>query len=596
MKSIKIIDHRAGDGRRRALYECLGLCQIYANKVQEGRGVLFALIKAEQLERLLNEESKEKLKQYGFEAVTPIEYEAMRSVVARELDGEIKNYSKDEIIEHLERQNSWAKIDNVYVFDTSSNMMKIKFKSSSMAIKADKDGMIIVNQDIPASKIEKELFIRLDPCRNCLNYDHDTRSCTEEKRELCVRCGEEGHKINNCKADKPKCKSCDGEHNALAAKCPVRKSLIKDKRRDIRAKTRSRSRSQAKQTWQQEGETKTSSKTGSRSYAQVTGVGAGESEIKMGKIPDTSRMTTVILTAIIYAHYVETMTPGSFQETVDGIFEDNGLPKVKLPEKRPDIDINIKKLAQQMSPGSDDEEEEPPTPFNSYISPNEDNGEEGNAAMETENMGTKRGRQESPTEVTSQTKKTKEAERDKENKKQREEAERRKTEEMMKQKEEKKKAQQSGEIKLVPLERREIKPDHGVRPRQTQLSQQQQRQKQQQQQQMQRKQTITASTEKPVINVILKKTNYTQGLQNKSSWTEQDKEKFQEYAEREILIMEYNGNYWLGDEVIRTITGKDLWNYLVIKALDTAQYSKESMHAKRMLREQQRRASLSNLQ
>ena len=246
MKSIRIIDHKKGEDRVRALWQALGLCKIYPDKIQEGRGALFPIIKAEDLEKLLTEDSRNKVKQHGFEVVTPVEWEAMKSVVVCELDRSIKSYTEAEIIQMIDHHNGWAKVESVYLFTTNSNMMKIRFKNATMANKADLEGIIVACQSIPAKKVEKEIFIRLDPCRNCLEYTHTTRECPEDKMVICVRCGETGHKLAQCNAEKPNCKNCGEEHHALAARCRVRKKIIKDKRKEVRDKTRSRSRSQAR--------------------------------------------------------------------------------------------------------------------------------------------------------------------------------------------------------------------------------------------------------------------------------------------------------------------------------------------------------------
>ena len=45
----------------------------------------------------------------------------------------------------------------------------------------------------------------------------------------------------------------------------------------------------------------------------------------------TEKLASKILTAIVYAHYVEYTKSGSFQETMDKVFDLNGLPRVNFP-------------------------------------------------------------------------------------------------------------------------------------------------------------------------------------------------------------------------------------------------------------------------
>ena len=134
----------------------------------------------------------------------------------------------------------------VYKFNTESKMVKIQFESTAMANRAAKDGIIILNQRIPARRIEKEIFVKLMPCNNCYGYDHETKNCTREKLTLCAYCREEGHKQNNCRSETPRCLNCGGAHRTLAAQCRIRKDLIKSRRKEIRQRSRSRSRSQVR--------------------------------------------------------------------------------------------------------------------------------------------------------------------------------------------------------------------------------------------------------------------------------------------------------------------------------------------------------------
>ena len=48
--------------------------------------------------------------------------------------------------------------------------------------------------------------------------------------------------------------------------------------------------------------------------------------------PEVRKMTTIILSAVIYSQYMETIEPGSFQRNMDSIYEENGLPRVKFPK------------------------------------------------------------------------------------------------------------------------------------------------------------------------------------------------------------------------------------------------------------------------
>ena len=170
----------------------------------------------------------------GFEIKTPIEYSAMKTVIVKQIDEIIDEYSLEEIRENIETLNQWAKVTNVYKFGTTSKMLKVQFDNTSMANKAVTEGMIILYQRIPPRQIEKEIFMKLTPCNNCFQYDHETKKSKEEKLTVCAFCGASGHKQSACKSTTPKCINCGRSHRTLAAQCLLRKQLIKTKRTEVR--------------------------------------------------------------------------------------------------------------------------------------------------------------------------------------------------------------------------------------------------------------------------------------------------------------------------------------------------------------------------
>ena len=44
---------------------------------------------------------------------------------------------------------------------------------------------------------------------------------------------------------------------------------------------------------------------------------------------------TIIMSAIVYSHYMETIIPGSFQSNMDLIYKENGLKPIKFPKHTP---------------------------------------------------------------------------------------------------------------------------------------------------------------------------------------------------------------------------------------------------------------------
>ena len=317
--------------RRGELYGLLGKYGIFPLKMHSGQRVFFPIIRESDLEEILKKEVRDYAKEKGFEIKTPIEYTAMKTVVVKEIDSIIDEFTDQEIIENIERVNDWAKVVELYKFQTTAKMLKIQFETTTMATRALNDGLIILFQRVPPRRIEKEIFVKLLPCNNCYGYDHDTKSCKEAKQTLCAFCGSSGHKQSTCTSLTPKCINCGEAHRTLAAQCHIRKEIIKTKRKELRQRSRSRSRSQVR----------ASQLMGGSSYAEATRSGTQqqrkEEAIVINSDPNMKKLTTIILSAVVYSQYMESINPGSFQENMDCIYEANGLQKVKFPSN-----INIR--------------------------------------------------------------------------------------------------------------------------------------------------------------------------------------------------------------------------------------------------------------
>ena len=166
-------------------------------------------------------------------------------VASRTFNSIIDEYEAKEIKQSIERANNNIVVKEIFVFPTTSKIMKVRLETSAMAQKVLNDGLLVLNQRVKPNQIEKEISVKITPCTNCYKYDHVTSHCPKEKMLLCAFCGGENHKQKDCKKETPKCLHCGEQHRILAASCPVRKELIKEKRISIR--DRSRSHSQQRQ-------------------------------------------------------------------------------------------------------------------------------------------------------------------------------------------------------------------------------------------------------------------------------------------------------------------------------------------------------------
>ena len=198
---VKIIDKRPNEPHRHnKVFQTFSKIGVSVKKVHDGKGVFFAIANEGSLETILSDESKAIFQEVGFELVPPIEYNSLKTVVVKNLDYMIYSYSDDEIIESIEKLNSWAKVEHVYKISTTNKLLKVRFQNQQMVQVALQKGINVLHQHIPQWSIEKELFVRLTPCRICYGYDHRLKECKAEKKVRCTYYAGD-HKQNKCTAN-----------------------------------------------------------------------------------------------------------------------------------------------------------------------------------------------------------------------------------------------------------------------------------------------------------------------------------------------------------------------------------------------------------
>ena len=188
--AVKIIDKRPGEQHRHnKVYQVLGKTGVCAKKVHDGKGAFFVITSDNVIETILNDGSKETFSQEGFEVIPPIEYNSMKTIVVKHLDYMIDSFTDDDIIHSIERLIDWVQLESIYRIPSTSKILKMRLKTQQMVQVALDKGIKVLHQYIPKWDIEKELLIRLNPCRNCYQYDHRLKDCKEEKKaEMHILC------------------------------------------------------------------------------------------------------------------------------------------------------------------------------------------------------------------------------------------------------------------------------------------------------------------------------------------------------------------------------------------------------------------------
>ena len=163
--------------------------------------------------------------------------------------------------------------------------------------------------------IGKEMFVQFVPCYKCYSYTHQKRNCPKpQEYKICSICATEGHYYTVCpNKEQFKCINCRGDHRTLAAKCQIRKDVIRNKVREKRSRAKSAARTNVPQA--------TSSMT-----------------VEMSKLKLPENYLAVMAAAVTIAEKRETEMPGSFQYIFDEMLKANGIPEVKFPKSV--IDFN----------------------------------------------------------------------------------------------------------------------------------------------------------------------------------------------------------------------------------------------------------------
>ena len=323
--ALKLIDKKpGGPNRHNNVYRTFGKLGISIKKVHDAKGAFYVLISEDNLEKILTEENRRECRKEGYELQAPLEYNSMKTVVIKQLDYMVDSYTDEEIMDSITQLNEWAEVEDMYHLPTTSKMIKVRFASQQMVQTALTKGLVILHQSIPYWNVEREIFVRLTPCRNCFGYDHKIKDCPQEKKMRCTYCGGQ-HKQTECEATVPTCINCGGAHRTLAAACKIRKELIKKRSREIRERSKSHTRQGGDQRY-----------NGTQSYAEAMGAGTFGSGRKQETTnpltkEETKDMLTIIMSAIVYGHYMEALVPGSFQDNVNEVYRLNGLRTVKFP-------------------------------------------------------------------------------------------------------------------------------------------------------------------------------------------------------------------------------------------------------------------------
>lgn len=240
----------------------------------------------------------------------PPELKAQRTVIFHRMDDIIHLSRPQDIQVELMREQTWAKVTEVYVFPKSPTI-KVTFTTSEMARKAVTGGLLMFSISVAPHQITREVYTPLVTCNRCQEVEtHETQDCPKpDDYKVCSLCASKEHTFKECNSDLRRCINCGKDHSARAMRCPVRKKALKEKEERIREARDSRA-----------------------TYA--TAVSATDSTPRQD-----NPFNLKGLICVFHAHMVECAQPGTFQATLSRSLAMNNLPDVKLPPNPPSKDI-----------------------------------------------------------------------------------------------------------------------------------------------------------------------------------------------------------------------------------------------------------------
>ena len=236
---VKINSHD-GVTKKPSLIQTLCDAEASVNKIIETKEAFFLVTDNKTMDKLLKEEIKEIFEGRGLEIQHPPELEAARTVVVRNVDSSISSMTEGEI---LSAMGGNLNVKRAIKIPGSSHLLKIIFGDTVTADRVVREGLKIHFLLFEGKFIEKEMFVAVVPCYRCYSYEHLKKHCPkDDSYKVSSNCGTEGHIFTDCKSNLSRCLNCEQDHRTLAAKCPVRKNIIRKKIKEKRERSRSVSR------------------------------------------------------------------------------------------------------------------------------------------------------------------------------------------------------------------------------------------------------------------------------------------------------------------------------------------------------------------
>ena len=283
----------------------------------EGKNAYIALCHSkEDAIKMNTKKCLETLKKLDLTIANSLAFEARKAIVARNYDYRITSHLNEEILAEFNKNYPETPCTKVVVLGKNKLIMRIIFSEQDEAKTIAKDGFSLFHVRVPAYNIQIDEFNEVPMCMRCYKLNaHPTRRCPATE-DVCSECAVTGHRHTDCTSATKKCLNCNGDHRTTAPQCPSRKQEANNMRR---------------------------STAQSNVREGVTYSSAAQNGLPTMQTPNFMNMSMLKMSsAIMYAHSMNAVFPGTFNTELNKVLALNNLPQMIFPDNPPSAQIITK--------------------------------------------------------------------------------------------------------------------------------------------------------------------------------------------------------------------------------------------------------------
>ncbi|KAF2353098.1 Reverse transcriptase domain, partial [Trinorchestia longiramus] len=230
---LKFIDPNITVERHKMFETTFGELDTLLIRLTDTRTGFYAVTdEANIIDKLTSNKVIEAFKKLNLKPIIPPDLRACRSVFIRQIDYYIGSKNPEEIKEEIQRIQPWLKVSEVIKIKQYTHLLKIVTADITIAQRILTEGFKMFNTKITARQCEQETYTHILICYKCYKFEsHTTHECRSTV-QVCSECSSPDHLYTQCNSSIKKCINCNGAHRTLAASCPYRREVQKQKKID----------------------------------------------------------------------------------------------------------------------------------------------------------------------------------------------------------------------------------------------------------------------------------------------------------------------------------------------------------------------------